>query len=298
MERRKARSGRTRARANFPYALRSFIGYLEGTRKSAHTIKNYRLDLLSFQKFLTRGKGKPRLEQLGADDLEHFHAWLRSQGLKTNTRRRKLLTVQRFLAYLSRRNKAAVEVARKYPTPHKIERIPMTVSSQELIRAIRELPSETLLDARNRALLWSLAETGCLVSEVTRLHADDWQPTKVQIRGKSPREVPISSELHEAILRLRSQQSEPDFLFQGFNKFGSLGAPITSRGVELLVRSHAARLGFPELTPRTFRHSAVLRWFSEGLAREEIQRRLGLRTAYAFRVYDAMLSQGNAKSSS
>ena len=94
-----------------------------------------------------------------------------------------------------------------------------------------------------------------------------------------------------AVQALRAGQGqnkvkEQKWIFSGFNKFGSMGGAITSRGIELLVRSHAGRLGYEELTPRTFRHTAVVHWFTEGLAREEIQRRLGLRTAYAFRIYE------------
>ncbi|MCM2322444.1 MAG: site-specific integrase [Oligoflexia bacterium] len=277
---------------DFAYTLRSFLGYLEGTGKAAHTIKNYRLDLLSFHAYLTSAKGRGDLARVTPEDVEHFHARLRTQGLKTNTRRRKLLTIQRFLAYLSKRKKVDETLARKFPTPHKIERIPDTISSDKLIEAIRQLPSETLLDARNRALLWTLAETGCLVSEIAHLRGSDWKGRQVNIPGKAARGVPISGELAEAIERLErlSGAENPTSLFQGFNKFGSLGQPISSRGVELLVRHHAARLGFPKLTPRIFRHSVVIKWLAEGINRDEIQRRLGLKTAYAFRTYDALLS--------
>lgn len=288
-----------RSHAEFPYALRSFIGHLEGTSKAEHTIKNYRLDLLSFRAFLNEALGdRPvKLSQLGPGDLDRFHEWMKGQGLKNNTRRRKLLTVQKFLGYLSRRNKIPEGIARKFPTPHKIERIPATVPSERLLAAIRALPSETLLDHRNRVMLWTLAETGCQVSEVAKLRYDCWEqgPT-LALAGKSARKIPVSPELFEAVQALRVRGKDSPWLFLGFNKFGSLGAPISPRGIELLVRSYAARLGFPDLTPRTFRHSAVLRWFSEGLAQKQIQDRLGLRTAYAFRVYEVMLAGVSARS--
>lgn len=290
---------KSRLPADFPYAIRSFIGHLEGTRKSAHTIKNYRLDLESFRSFLSRELAdRPvRLKDIQPGDLERFHEWLREQGLKNNTRRRKLLTVQKFLNYLTRRNKLPEGIARKVPTPHKIERVPQTVSSEKLLEAIRSLPTETLLDIRNRTLLWILAETGCLVSEVTRLRPSQFAAVPggvfLELDGKSPRRIPVSGALHDSVRELRqklSGSSEDDpWLFCGFNKFGSLGAPITSRGVELLVRHHSGKLGFPELTPRTFRHSAVVRWAGQGMQRNDIQSRLGLRTRYAFRVYDVLI---------
>jgi hypothetical protein len=57
-----------------------------------------------------------------------------------------------------------------------------------------------------------------------------------------------------------------------------------------LVKAYAAKLGFPEIVPRTIRHSAVMGWFQQGMTEEEIQRRLGLKSAYAFRAYEALRS--------
>lgn len=277
------------------------MGYLEGTQKAAHTIKNYRFDLNSFHEFLQKGYGdRPLLlKQFSADDLEHYHTWLKKQGLKTNTRRRRLLTAQRFLHYLVRRSKLPEDAAKKFPTPHKVERIPTTVPAETLLAAIRALPVSTLLDSRNRALLWTLAETGCQVSELSKLRHSDVKKTSagravIDFPGKSARTVEISPDLYSGIQKIAQLQPAKDadreWIFQGFNKFGSLGGAITPRGIELLVKQYAPRLGLDDLTPRTFRHSIVLKWMKEGEPKDEIQKRLGLKSAYAFRVYDAMFA--------
>lgn len=287
----------THKQLDFPHAIRSFIGFLEGTEKSAHTIKNYRLDLQAFRNYLAERQGgkSVKLWALTENDLQHYRVHLKTQGFKTNTRRRKLLTLQKFLNYLNRRNKLSPELARKIPTPHKIERVPVTHSSKDLLEAIQRLPAETIFEARNKALLWVLAETGCLVSEVTRLRFEDFSEAPagpvLQIMGKLPRAVGITPELYTMIQSLKkgSSPSQQPYLFLGFNKYGSLGAPITPRGVELLVKAYASKIGQRRLTPRIFRHSAVLKWFQEGVASEEIQKRLGLKTSYAFRVFEPLL---------
>lgn len=292
----------------FAYAFRSFIGYLEGSGKAAHTIKNYRGDLLSFQHFLQKGLGSVpvSLSKVTRQDLEKYHDYLKAEGLKNNTRRRRILTIRRLLRYLTQRNRIAIDVGRKLPAPHKIERIPLTVPWEELIDAIRALPSDTLILARNQALLWTLAETGCLVSEAARLRFEQWSalqgvtagPASLSLSGKSLRNLPVSQELYSLIKSLE-QRSDPKnpWLFLGFNKFGSLGSPITPRGIELLVKAYAERLGFPELTPRTFRHSVVLHWHLSGLSREQIRTRLGLKTDYAFRVYDPIFKSSSTATS-
>lgn len=302
-----------KTQVSFGYAIRSFVGYLEGTQKSLHTIKNYRLDLLAFQDFITKEYSDKliRVDQIDSGDLGRFREYLKEKGLKTNTRRRKILTVAQFMNYLSKRKKLSPEVAKKIPAPHKIERVPFTVSSALLIEAIRALPDETLLEARNKALLWTLAETGCLVSEVAHLRFDSWTgiapgQLTLSLGVKDQRQVPVTVELFHAIQNLKNFRVggaspkvtlESHWIFFGFNKFGSLGSPISSRGIELLVKHYGPRLGFPSLTPRTFRHSAVLHWFEKGIPIPQIQALLGLKTTYAFRSYEVLFKSNSETTS-
>jgi site-specific recombinase XerD len=288
---------RAKKKIDFPYAIRSFLGYLEGTEKSLHTIKNYRLDLLSFQSFLEAYRGPRSLAELTADDLEHYHAHMRSHGLKTNTRRRRLMTLRRFLSYLALRKKLPIDLGKTLPTPYKLERIPVTVPASELLRAIRAYPGGSELSLRNRTLCRTLLETGCLISEAAKIRWNDWSEPKagsawVEITGKNSRRVSVSDELHEWVHELKklngSSKAAATWVFQGFNKFGSQGNGISPRGIEVLVKSCAAQLGFPDLIPRTFRHSAVLGWFQQGMSEKEIQTRLGLKSDYAFRAFSAL----------
>ena len=158
--------------------------------------------------------------------------------------------------------------------------MPLTLPSEQLLTTIERLPRGTAIEERNRALLWTLAETGLQVSEVAALRFDDWTLSggqgRLAVRGKFERELPVSGRLYEAVQGLRAG-AKGEWVFPGFNKFGALGGAISPRGVELLVRHFGPALGSTELTPRVFRHSAVVRWFREGCSREEIQRRLGSR---------------------
>lgn len=71
-----------KTQVSFAYAIRSFIGYLEGTQKSLHTIKNYRLDLLAFQDFITKEYSDTlmRVDQVDTKDLERFREYLKERG--------------------------------------------------------------------------------------------------------------------------------------------------------------------------------------------------------------------------
>jgi site-specific recombinase XerD len=295
------RKSSSKGKITFPYATRSFIGYLEGTHKSTLTIKNYRLDIQAFQDFLVnRYSGKAiQIHQITRKDLDAYREHLKTEGFRINTRRRKILTVTQFMQYLARRKKMAPEIASKVPAPHKVERVPFTAPSRQLVQAIQSIPARTLLDLRNRCLLWSLAET-------VELRYHQWEKKApntavLHITGKFSRTLPVSVELLTEIQTLQTKAganlSAPVFI--GFNKFGPLGGrPMTPRGVELLVKHYGPILGFPKLTPRTFRHSVILQWFEDGIPQSTVQSWLGLKTTYAFRSYVPLLKSSLETTSS
>lgn len=280
----------------YSYATQSFRGYLEGTGKASHTLASYMSDLKTFETYLNEGLGKKSvsLTSLSLKDLEHYHDYLKTKGFKTNSRRRKVLTVRRFLKYLTSRNRLKVDFAKKVPAPYKVERVPFTLPYQEFLEQIKALPTHTDLHRRNRLLLWSLLETGCLVSEVCRIRFEDFAPQlgdqpNLTISGKNQRTLTVSPEFMDAVAEYRQQQvKKTETLFSGFNKFGPLKTIISPRGVELLVKAYSKKFNIPELVPRIFRHSAVLGWYQQGMTKKEIQKRLGLKTDYAFRVFEPL----------
>lgn len=280
----------------YSYAVRSYRGYLEGTGKSRHTIGSYLSDLKTFQRFLS-DEFSPRLVDLSnirKKDVDRYSDFLKKEGLRINTRRRKLLTVRRFLKYLTLRKKVKKDFSQLIPVPYKMERVPFTIDSDILLKRIIQIRPTNDIQIRNRALLWTLAETGVLVSEVrfiqySHFHYDLDGKAHLDIQGKAPRTIEISPELFDAIEDLKTIDLKKKYVFIGYNKFGPLGSPITARGIELLVKAYAPFLQIPQLVPRTFRHSLALKWLREGVSSSEIRKRLGLKTDYAFQVFAPLL---------
>jgi len=317
----------------FNYAVKSFTGYLEGTSKASLSITSYCADLKSFEDYLKklaqavmgssqRAKEKEKedlafspsviekkltqfLKTMTLKDLEKYSEYLKSQGLKTNTRRRKLLTVRRFFRYLKQRNKIKMDISVRLPAPHKLEKSPEVISYEKLLGEIKKLPMRNLQETRNKALLWVLAETGCRVSEAVKLKFQDVTAEGVEQKnstlyfiGKNERVILISNELCDIIFKLREQSAEKQaWIFLGFNKFGPLKSAISSRGVELLCKIYEKRLNVGELTPRKLRHSRIAEWLQQGIPQTEIQKILGLKSLYAFRIYAPWINKNELNES-
>lgn len=260
------------------------------------------------------------LKSVSRKDLERFHEWLKADGQKANTRRRKLMTVRKLTHYLTTRKKLDLDIAKKLLAPEKIERVPTTIALGSYREKVETLPRESYLALRNGAVLAFLSDTGCSVSEGAKLRWSALQfeegdkVGRVSFYGKSERACPLSSRTLAWLKSLRAEalalaastdlESIADSVcFVGFNRHGpirlgkkSLG--ITPRGIEMLVKSLSETLGFAGVTPRTLRHSAVIDWFRNGIREDEIQRRLGLKTPYAFRIYQPIFTAIRSKSSS
>lgn len=284
----------------FASISKSFMGYLVGTQKAAHTITNYRSDLTMFESFLkeqSHSDGPISIDKLTQRDFERYAEYLKAKGFKTNTRRRKLLTIRKLFRFLKSRNRVSVDIASRVATPFKLEKLPEFEPYDILLAAIHALPAQNDLDRRNRLLLWVLLETGCLASECGKILTDGLgivsngaeARTILQIQGKNAREVHISEPLYRELqCFIKEAHRKPGPIFSGFNKFGSLGGAISSRGVELVVERFARHHRFQAVTPRSIRHSCVVEWMKQGLDSETIQKYLGLRSQYAFRIYNVL----------
>ncbi len=299
---------------SFAAATKSFLGHLEGTAKSKHTIEAYRFDLQSFGEFLAthrRGQRLPDPRSWSRKDLERYHDWLRASGQKSNTRRRKLMTVRKWMHYLTARNKIELDIGKKLPAPEKIERVPATIDAAALEVAITARAGDSLLALRNQALLLLLIDTGATVSEIASLRwaSVDFSAGRIRFVGKSERELPLKSKTLSVLTRLSktrpTEENDDELCFVGYNRHGPIRIgkrplAITPRGIEMVVKTLADTLGFPGVTPRILRHSTVVAWYREGVAEDEIQRRLGLKTDYAFRIYAPIFARirEGAKSSS
>lgn len=280
-------------------SLKSFVGYLEGTGKAHHTIASYQLDLKDFIKFIDLKNNARELLEITQKDLDRYHDYLKMNGQKTNTRRRKLMTLRKWSQYLSRRKKLTHDIAQSLPAPEKIERIPEVVPYETLLQQTKTMSADSPLKLRNKTLLFLLLETGCAVSEAADLHWSDWnsKQNEIAFRGRSARSFKVSKELAVLIEKLCETKSPEKPLFLGFNRFGSLGGAISTRGIELLVKSLRENSGHSKLTPRQLRHSTIAYWLQNGKTLEQVKTLLGLKTNYAFRVYAPWISAAsNAKS--
>jgi integrase/recombinase XerD len=275
-------STKQRTKPSYPKLVQGFVGFLTGTGKSLSTIGSYRGDLGLFESFLK--ERKKDFYALSEKDFSTYQIWLEAQGLKTNTRRRKILSAKALVRYAVSRKKMPATKIQFVKAPDRLERLPWIPLPADWKKVSSYLSEKTPLGLRNLVAAHLLVETGMTVAELCSLRWEQISKGKVNLEGKRPRAIPLSAELTQWLNDWR-KLNKGKHLFPGFNRHGPTSERMSSRGVELFFRSLGKTSGYPSLKPKTLRHLAIANWLRENLAETEIQRRLGVHPNYSLDAY-------------
>lgn len=281
------------AKPSYAKLVKGYMGFLTGRGKSLSTISSYRGDLDLFEKFLRERKRD--FYDLLPRDFDTYQNWLERQGLKINTRRRKVLSAKALMKYAVSRKRVTPkqEAILFMKAPERLERLPWIPTAEEFARVLSVVETKSLTGLRNWLVVQLLAETGLSVAELCALRWDQIEDEAISIdTGKRPRKLRISAntDLHLREWRERQAKSGPaKHLFPGFNRHGITSEKMTPRGVELFFRKIARACHFRQLKPKTLRHYCIVEWLAAGVAESEITRRLGVHPNYPLTPYKKVL---------
>ncbi len=265
-----------------------FLEYLQFQRNySAHTLRNYRSDLLEFDHYLTRGGKEAHLHprQIDHISIRDFLGHLHQKGNAKTSIARKLAAIRSFFRYLYSEGRVPSNPARLVHSPRLPERTPRFLSVRE-VETILELPdTETDRGTRDRAILELLYASGLRISELVGINLEDLsleqQVTKVYGKGKKERLVPFGKKAEQALrhyvekrgalLRRQKTAREPNALFLNLR-----GSRITARSVERNLKEYIKKGALLlNVHPHLFRHSFATHLLNNGADLRCIQEVLG-----------------------
>ncbi len=278
-----------RTKPKLAMLVKGYMGFLTGTGKSTSTISSYRGDLDLFEKFLR--ERKKDFYRLVPRDFEAYQYWLEKNGLKTNTRRRKILSAKALVRYAVSRKKMATSALQYVKAPERLERLPWIPGRMDFEKILGGIDPRTLTGLRNGLVVKLLAETGLTLAELCALRWEQIQGGIISWdTGKRPRKLRIEPETQAQLQEWRRKNSGKH-LFPGFNRHGITSEKMTPRGVELFFRILAKNTGYRSLKPKTLRHYAVMEWLRANVAEGEIQNRLGVHPNYSLAAYRKVLER-------
>jgi tyrosine recombinase XerC len=266
--------------------IEKFVRYLEIEKNySVHTIINYKLDLLGFNKFIAGTE----LEKIGYLDLRKYLAVLKEKNFGNRTVGRRLSTLRSFFRFLCREGHIKTNPILMLSSPKLEKHLPSFMTEDEVSRLIESAFSKTqddLLGLRDRAILEVFYSSGLRISELVGLNLSDIDfisgILKIRGKGKKERIVPIGETALVTVrkyLEKRKKQTEALFLNNHFRR-------ITTRGVRYLVVKYINASGIkPGVSAHTFRHSFATHLLNHGADLRTVQELLGHANLSSTQIY-------------
>jgi site-specific recombinase XerD len=215
--------------------------------------------------FLTANDHSLALSALSHDDLRAYQRHLAGRLKSPASRARALVAIRSWLRWLAKEGILERDLSNGITLPKLEQRLPKPIDPDELVRLLAALPTETLPDKRDRALVQFLISTGCRISEALALDRTDFPRTGNRLvvtgKGSKQRAVYLTSDARSALedyLAVREDASMALFVNFDRSVADDRGRRLTSAGARFIVRRIRKQLGaWSFKSPHVARHTTA-----------------------------------------
>lgn len=262
---------------------------------SENTLSNYRRDVKRYVCWLERA-GKTDLASVTTADLEAYVADLRRgdehrKPLAASSTNRALVVARGLHKFATVEGIVIADVAARVSPPKQGDKLPDTLSIDEVSKLLDDCPTDTPIQLRDKALLEILYATGARVSEVLGLVVDDvsQMPGYIKVTGKGDKQriIPVgrtANHVLDAYLvrgRPALSQGKTHALF--LNK---RGGALSRQSMWTIIKDAASRAGIAkEVSPHTLRHSFATHLLEGGADVRTVQELLGHASVTTTQIY-------------
>ncbi|WP_439525519.1 site-specific tyrosine recombinase XerD [Roseovarius mucosus] len=269
-----------------------------------NTLLAYARDLKDFSEWV-ENQGLA-LQTLTQPDIDRYLVFCDAQGLARATRARRLSAIRQLYRFAFDERLRADNPAIRIKGPGKAQRLPKTLSEEEVSRLLDMAPAHGRTASersRNACLVALLYATGMRVSELVSLPlgAARGDPRMILVRGKGGKErmVPLSPparaalsdwlairDTEESARRAKGVQSSPYLFASG----GASGHLTRHRFYNLIKEiSVKAHVDPDKVTPHTLRHAFATHLLANGADLRVIQTLLGHADVATTEIYTHVL---------
>lgn len=254
-------------------AVERFLSHLSLSKgASPHTIRGYRLDLISFLTFVGGEGGSKRT-------VRRYLAHLHEKQASTRTVLRHLSSLRSFYRHALREKWVTENPLAEIDSPKKEKRLPSCITYDQVQHLFNQPDTAHYLGFRDRAIMELFYSSGLRLSEVTGLNRRDFDSKGLVLnifgKGKKQRQAPITQTAADWLNRYLNhpERNEKDSQAIFLNKWGTRLSP---RSVDRNFAAYLKRSGLSErVTPHTIRHTIATHWLEQGMDLKTIQMLLG-----------------------
>ena len=271
-------------------AAERFIESLRRRNSSAHTIRNYSIDVNQFVLYCSpAGQAPPRPPEIDRLAIRAFIAERFRGGASSRTVARKLASLRTFFNFLVREGSVTANPAKLVATPKLPKTLPNVPSAEETNQLIDRLAEEENAGSntlRDRLVFELLYGCGLRISELQGLNVSDFdfgeRWVRVRGKGRKERQTPYGKGVAQVLARYLETRKEffapgePDIDALLLHRWGGQAARLTDRSLRRIVKKYAvAFTGDPSMHPHTLRHAFATHLLGAGADLRAIQELLG-----------------------
>jgi integrase/recombinase XerC len=277
--------------------IASYIAYLQTQRHySALTIAQYETELTCFMQFVVQTVGRFDVRTLTIETITDYLFSFASTHTK-RSRAKKLSILRGFFQYGLQEGFVDSNPCQYIDLPKQDKPLPQFLDERATMGLFEQL-NETFVEGqfyqRDILLFAILFGSGLRVSELVQLKLSDINEQEKFVfveraKGAKQRYVPMSElslRLYaayvadlRALLLLRTK-APTSILFLNKN-----GDPLTTRGVQYILRKLSVQLGLTSMSPHMLRHSFATTLLNNGVDLRTVQALLGHESIASTQIY-------------
>ena len=251
---------------DFQAAADEYLGWLQlEANRSPNTVRAYQGELRRFRDFLAARGHSLRMDDLAYEDLRAYQRHLAGHLPKAASRARALVAIRSWLRWLAREELIEKDLSNRVTLPKLEQRLPKPMTGDDLARLLESLPTQSVLEKRDRALVHFLISTGCRISEALALDRQDVprQGSRLIVTGKGSKQraVYLTEDAKAAVEDYLAAREDTDLaLFVNYDRKLPAGADrrLTPAGARHVVKKLRRELGaWSFKSPHVARHTAA-----------------------------------------
>ena len=267
----------------------NFLNYLKNEKHlSVRTQEAYRRDLDQFLAFIST-QDIDRPDQVTQHHIRALIAQKHRKGLGGKSLQRMLSALRSWFRWMLREGIVQQNPAKAVRAPKSPRHLPATLDADS-INQLLNIPGDTPLAIRDKAIMELFYSSGLRLSELTQLHWEqvDLPSGMVTVTGKGNRSrmVPVGRMAADALLEWRKARVQ----FASFEEphvfVSNRGNPISPRTIQARVRYWAKRQGMPQnIYPHLLRHSFASHLLESSSDLRGVQELLGHASISTTQIY-------------
>ena len=284
---------------HFQETVQLFVDFKSGEMLKARTIRNYLDHIRAFIKYLPYtdfGSVRP-------SDIAKFLTAERERGLSSTSISDRYRALNIFFNWranckeLGRPTSPMLEM--KPPKLIKIE--PRRAALKDVRRLIQMIPDRNWIDARDKAIIQLMLDTGLRLSEMANLltkdvNLDDRIVFVKYGKGDKSRRVPFSKKTVKLVSEYLAGRPHSKLArhlwFSSFNEDGVVRGVLTGCGIQLILKRTCARHRISHINPHSIRHLFGMKALNDGIRIEVVSALMGHSSIdFTRKVYAPLLTE-------